>query len=254
MIRKLMGGPLYHAPLPKDVHKAIDLATGTGQWAIDFADEHPNAEVLANDLSPTQPTLIPPNLKFLVDDIEEDWGYEEQPFDFVHACFLTGAIRDWPRLIRQAFTCTKPGGWAEFQDWDINLYSQDGTLSKTSPLRRFQDIVISSRENAGYLMTPGLELEKLMKEAGFVDVTATKFAVPFGPWPKDKTLKEIGTLNYVQLDQSLEAIGMGLFTNMPNPWTPEEVQVFLVDVRKDMTDRGIHSMDDFYVVYGRKPE
>lgn len=244
LIRKIMGGALYHAPLPKDIQRAIDLATGTGLWAIDFADTHTSAEVLANDLSPTQPTLVPPNLKFLVDDIEVDWGYENHPFDFVHACFLVGAIRDWPRLIRQAFACTKPGGWAEFQDWDINLYSQDESLSATSPMRRFQDLVIASREGAGYLTNPGPELEKWMKDAGFVDVKATKYVVPFGPWPKDKALKEIGVLNYVQLDQALDAIGMALLTNMPEPWTPEEVQVFLVNVRKDMTDRKIHSMDN----------
>jgi SAM-dependent methyltransferase len=245
LIRKIMGGALYHAPLPETgVLRAIDLATGTGLWAIDFADLHSDTEVLANDLSPTQPTMVPPNLKFLVDDIEEEWGYEHQPFDFIHACFLVGAIKDWPRLIRQAYNCAKPGGWVEFQDWDINLYSQDGTVTKESPMRKFQDLVITSRESAGYLTNPGPELEKWMKDAGFVDVSATKYLVPFGPWPRDKALKEVGFLNYVQLDQSLEAIAMALLTNGPKPWTPEEVQVFLVDVRKDMMDRKVHAMNE----------
>ena len=244
LIRTIMGGDLYHAPIPKGIQRAIDLATGTGLWAVEFADAMPDTQVIANDLSPTQPTLVPPNLKFLVDDIEEDWGYEDQPFDFVHACFLVGAIRDWPRLIQQAFACTKPGGWVEFQDWDINLYSQDETMTKESPLRRFQDIVIAAREGAGYLANPGPRLEQWMKDAGFVDIKVTKYVVPFGPWPKDKALKDMGFLNYLQLDQSLDAIAMALLTNMPEPWTPAEVEVFLVDVRKDMKNRSIHSMDE----------
>jgi hypothetical protein len=46
---------------------------------------------------------VPPNLEFIVDDVEDEWGYEHQPFDFIHARFLAGAIRDWPRLMKQAF-------------------------------------------------------------------------------------------------------------------------------------------------------
>ncbi|KAJ4196191.1 hypothetical protein NW759_016423 [Fusarium solani] len=37
--------------------RVLDLGTGTGIWAIDFADEHPETEVIGVDLSPTQPEL-----------------------------------------------------------------------------------------------------------------------------------------------------------------------------------------------------
>jgi hypothetical protein len=45
---------------------------------------------------------VPPNLHFEIDDIENEWVYSSQ-FDLIHARILGGAIRDWPRLIRQAF-------------------------------------------------------------------------------------------------------------------------------------------------------
>ncbi|KAI8247308.1 Secondary metabolism regulator LAE1 [Colletotrichum sp. SAR 10_77] len=38
------------------VKRVLDVGTGTGLWAIDFADEHPDAEVLGTDLSPVQTT------------------------------------------------------------------------------------------------------------------------------------------------------------------------------------------------------
>jgi hypothetical protein len=76
-------------------------------------------QVVGNDLSPIQPPLyvycslsvhnilkfhsIPPNLQFYVDDIEDEWGYEDTPLDYIHARFLVGAILDWPKLIHQAF-------------------------------------------------------------------------------------------------------------------------------------------------------
>lgn len=48
----------------------LDLGTGTGIWAIDVADEFPNTEVVANDLSPIQPPNVPVNVRFEVDDVE----------------------------------------------------------------------------------------------------------------------------------------------------------------------------------------
>jgi SAM-dependent methyltransferase len=50
------GNRLYWAPL-KDPKRVIDIGTGTGIWAIDFADAHPETEVIGVDLSPGQPTL-----------------------------------------------------------------------------------------------------------------------------------------------------------------------------------------------------
>lgn len=50
-------GQLYLAPIPEDVQNVLDIGTGTGIWAIDFADEFPSARVIGTDLSPTQPNL-----------------------------------------------------------------------------------------------------------------------------------------------------------------------------------------------------
>jgi len=42
-------------------------------------------------------------VKFIVDDIEDEWLYENDPFDFIHARFLVFSIRDFPKLIKQAY-------------------------------------------------------------------------------------------------------------------------------------------------------
>ena len=58
---------LYLSPL-SDPRKIIDIATGTGRWAIEMADKFPHAQVIGTDLSPIQPVLVPPNLQFEIDD------------------------------------------------------------------------------------------------------------------------------------------------------------------------------------------
>ena len=54
---RTLGGKLHLAPIPGDVQNVLDIGTGTGIWAMDFADEHPSARVIGTDLSPIQPGL-----------------------------------------------------------------------------------------------------------------------------------------------------------------------------------------------------
>ena len=57
MLLRTLGGKLHLAPIPRDIQNALDVGTGTGIWAIDFADEYPSARVVGTDLSPTQPGM-----------------------------------------------------------------------------------------------------------------------------------------------------------------------------------------------------
>jgi SAM-dependent methyltransferase len=95
-------GKLCLAPLSSNVSHVLDIGTGTGIWAIDFADEHSSAAVLGTDLSPIQPTWVPPNLKFEIDDCEAEWAYPDNHFDYIHIRSLFGCVKDWHRLYAQA--------------------------------------------------------------------------------------------------------------------------------------------------------
>jgi len=244
LILKAMGDRLYYAPIDSTLQRVIDLATGTGMWAIAFADQHPSAEVIGNDLSPTQPTSVPPNVKFIVDDIEDEWGYETQPFDFVHARFLAGAVADWPRLMQQVFNCTKAGGWAEFQDWNTFIYTRDDSIPPESAIARFHAMAGGAREAQGFDMKPGTSLERWMKNAGFSNIQAHKICLPLGPWPKERSKKEIGVYNLLQMQAAVEAICLGTLPHAPQPWTYEEIQVFLAEIRRDFRDRKFHGQYD----------
>lgn len=67
---KLFGGRLFFAPLSRTTppRSMLDIATGTGDWAIKMGDLFPQTEVVATDLSPIQPRNVPPNVSFYVED------------------------------------------------------------------------------------------------------------------------------------------------------------------------------------------
>ncbi|KAL1994558.1 hypothetical protein VTN49DRAFT_2028 [Thermomyces lanuginosus] len=248
----LMHRKLYLAPI-KNPQRVIDLATGTGIWAIDFADEHPQAEVIGCDLSPTQPSVVPPNVKFLVDDIESDWAYESNPFDFIHARSLAVSIRNYEKVIRESYRSVKPGGWVEFQDWDGYPTSEDGSHKGTG-LQRFYDEVYGAFEGAGYEVRPGIKLEQWFKDAGFVNIHVEKFIIPYGIWPKDRYLKKVGAWCQTQAEAlGFEGFAMAALTRFKN-WTKEEVMVLASQARADGKRRDIHMYFDYYVVYGQRPE
>ncbi|KAL1995164.1 hypothetical protein VTN49DRAFT_1351 [Thermomyces lanuginosus] len=248
---RLLDRKLYLAPI-KNPQRVIDLATGTGIWAIDFADQHPQAEVFGCDLSPTQPTLVPPNVKFLVDDIESEWAYDNDPFDFIHARYLVVSIRDFGKLIKQCYRSVKPGGWVEFQDWDGYPYSEDGSLDGTG-LQKYFNEVYGAFEEAGYETRPGTKLEQWFKDAGFVNIHVEKFRVPYGVWPKDPHFKNLGAWMQAQAEAGLEGGALAALTRFKE-WTKEDVLFLASEARADGRKRSIHTMFNFYVVYGQRPE
>lgn len=102
ILLQLLDNKLHLAPLSDDVTDALDIGTGTGIWAIEYADQHPSCEITGTDLSFIQPSSVPPNVRFVIEDAEEQWIFNKR-FDYVHVRVMIASIRDWPRLIWQGF-------------------------------------------------------------------------------------------------------------------------------------------------------
>ncbi|KAL1980698.1 hypothetical protein VTN96DRAFT_3615 [Rasamsonia emersonii] len=255
---------LFLAPIGPSPQRVLDLCTGTGIWASDFFDQFPSVEVIGNDLSlkMSQPDegysdeyaiIRPPNLKFIVEDVEEEWQYESNHFDFIHARGLLFSIRNMERLIQQAYNCTKPGGWVEFQDWDPTIYSDDGSTAG-STIERYYTTICDAYEKAGYCAKPGPSLERWFRQAGFVDIQVTKYRIPLGSWPEDRYHQKLGTRNLVQLETGgLEAMATAVLTQHEG-WSAEQVNDLIAQTNRDARNEHIHGLFDFYIVYGRKSE
>ncbi|KAL3422992.1 methyltransferase domain-containing protein [Phlyctema vagabunda] len=242
---------LHWAPIGSNPQRILDLGTGTGIWAIEMGDAYPSAEIIGNDLSPIQPSLVPPNVKFEVDDIENTWLFSA-PFDYIHCRYLAGSLMDWPKLMEQAFENTKPGGWVEFHDFDMKFYSTDGTFVENSAPDVWTREIVEGIKKIGREPEPGPKLEGWVRDAGFENVFHQVLPIPVGPWPKDRRLKEIGACDLSMFLEGLEGISLRVLT-MASGWSSEEVLAFLPGVRRDLKNRRIHALHNFHVVFAQKP-
>ena len=175
----ILDGRLYCAPINDKPKRCLDVCTGTGIWAIDFADEFPDAEVIGTDLSPIQPSWVPPLCKFLIDDVESDWMYDEA-FDFIHGRGRGGAIQNWPRYYEQVYRHLKPLGWIEQQEYETWHQSDDETMHDCPNVKQWQEVLIETAEKSGKKLRIAKEQKQHMINAGFVNVSEEVYKVGYG--------------------------------------------------------------------------
>ncbi|KAK0375995.1 UMTA protein [Colletotrichum limetticola] len=176
----LLDDKLFLAPIG-DSLQVLDVGTGTGIWAIDFADMYPSTEVIGVDISPIQPDWVPPNCKFQIDDIEQPWTWPISHFDYVHISHLEGSVADWPALYAQAFAHIKSGGFVEVKEIDVEL-------SEDRVNERWGKVMLKAMDRLGKTGTQSRNhgIAKGLEAAGFVGIVEQQWAAPIGAWPKSR--------------------------------------------------------------------
>ncbi|KAL3460443.1 hypothetical protein BJX64DRAFT_278482 [Aspergillus heterothallicus] len=242
MCKLLTGGRLFLAPL-RNPRNIVDIGTGSGIWPIELASIFPNAQITGTDLSPCQPDEVPENVHFIVDDCREDWLWNQNSLDYIHAGHMSGALPSYKDLLRKMFDHLKPGGWAECQEFDTMVKSDDGTMPPLTdelgayPFQDWCDLQI----RAGQSTDPPRQfrvahrIARGMRDIGFIDVQEYIFKAPVNPWSPDPQLHTIGKWNESNILEALSGWSYKPLTTLS--WSKPEIEVFLVQVRKSVQDR-----------------
>ncbi|KAK3368361.1 S-adenosyl-L-methionine-dependent methyltransferase [Podospora didyma] len=238
-------------PKKDGAKRVLDLGTGTGIWCIEYADEHHGAEVIGVDLSPVQPSFVPPNCSFEIDDLEKDWTWSK-PFDFIFSRFMTGSFANNKEIVKKVYDQLEPGGWFEAQDMAVPFGCDDGTLTPDSHLSTWCERLMESMEAFGRPLTAAQNWKAYMEEAGFEDVVEKVYKWPTNAWPLDRKYKTLGEWVLYNMDQVLEPAIMAPGTRALG-WTREEAIILAAMARKDLRNPRIHAYWPIHVVYGRKP-
>lgn len=151
----------------------------------------------------------------------------------------------------------KPGGWIELQE----IHHKPRSAHPDRQLVQEDNAVVGfwAHINRGLAelgvdldMVAGGMLAGLMGQLGFVHVTERIFHVPIGTWPRNKVLKTVGLYWRTILLDGLQAIALGPLTRGLH-WRREQVEVFLMDVRRAYHDNAALMYMPLHIIYAQKP-
>ena len=96
---------------------------------------------------------------------------------------------------------TKPGGYVELAEAEGIIYDNE-TGEEAAPgngYRAFLERLAEAMRLSGRAPVATASLLKgFLKDAGFENVVVSRVKQPWGPWPKDPKLKQIGAMNLLQ--------------------------------------------------------
>ncbi|KAL0768287.1 hypothetical protein CaCOL14_009262 [Colletotrichum acutatum] len=207
--------------------------------------------VLGIDLSPIQPGWIPPNVKFLVDDAEDDWLNGDN-YDLVHFRMMGMSLKKIDKVIASSYKHLKNGGWIEFQELHGEVQCDDGTVQEDDTVKRFWEMGNEAFSLFGLQFHNARNMKPRLEAAGFKNIQCEVKKCPIGTWPKDPTLRLVG--KYMQ--EALSGVAAAFVGKPFEALGIEAVerQVWLATLRKAIKDRNAHRYMNQYFWYAQKPE
>ena len=130
----------------------------------------------------------------------------------------------------------------------------DGAISPDHPVAQYWSLINEGLGNLGvqFHAMADERMKRMMENCGYVNVTERVFQIPIGTWPKNRILKTVGLYWRTILLDGLQAIALGPMMRGCG-WTREEVELFLIDVRRGYHDNDCLAYMRLHVVYGQKP-
>lgn len=181
--------------------RVADVGTGTGIWAIQFAQQHPDVHVVGFDLE--VPTLHPDctqpaNVHFAIQDLMATWpteGLAAGPFDLIHCRQVLLNVPDPAAVLRRLFENLRPGGLVEIREyWNPMVSERDDVVGDHEKSGKDTDIPLLVEWHRGTVQaaaTLGCDhgyaarLPDSLRNAGFSEVQVRDSKVPLGGWAPD---------------------------------------------------------------------
>ncbi|KAI9317658.1 S-adenosyl-L-methionine-dependent methyltransferase [Dichotomocladium elegans] len=240
-----------HVPMD-NVHDILECACGTGLWALEVAQAHPNCNVVGIDIVP--PTNersglpsqgIPDNVTYQHVDLLTALPQADCSFDYVYERDVAHImpIKQWPVLIKEFYRIIRPGGFLELVEYDILFRNPGPVLALVNEWYKIAASTLGV--DPGYAES----IPTFLREGGFEEVQVKVYDIPIGEWPTDPVQRRYGFLYKEQMKT--------LFKSMQRWWlseldVSEDEYVKVCNAAIDEFDE-YHSIARWKIVTARKP-
>lgn len=123
-------------------------------------------------------------MHFEVDDLEKEWTYKPDYFDFIHSRDVAMAIKDWGRYISQIYKHAAPGATVEIAENCLEkFFCDDGTYPEDSALNKWSAAFCPSVAKMGaHPYNTSADYKRWLEEAGFINIQVHEFKIPLGTY------------------------------------------------------------------------
>ncbi|KAG9098734.1 hypothetical protein FS749_003116 [Ceratobasidium sp. UAMH 11750] len=212
---KIMVGGNYVAPLPglnagAGPQSVLDVCSGSGQWALEIAQEFPFAKVVGIDLSKPalgRESMIPSNASFVIGDIsEQEFPFESYSFDVVHMRMVP-SIQERTAIYKEMHRILRPGGLILLDEPGEHVSHTGSRLPPelvtlthaalaTPHFREVKspapDPARTGSEEDVWSLATRIASDLYGSPSMWANVHEKKFAVPMGVWADDETGQKAG--------------------------------------------------------------
>ena len=257
LLGEIFGG-LYRAPLEKsNVRRVLDLGCGTGNWAIDFAKQYPEAEVYGVDITEDpQWQNAPANCTLSVADFENSrtWYFlcADNKFDVIHGRMIVAAVRDWPTLFARCFEHLTPGGWIELQDVHWHVECEQDIATSASRFLTFGELLEEGARKIGLSPRVPDEYPEMLMKAGFAQVKTEPFRMITGSWPEDERERHLGEMGLANMNLGIRGFSKRVFTGVLG-WSTEAHEKFIQEVLAELEECRYRLYLPLTVCFAQKP-
>lgn len=237
----------FLAPLEQP-SSILDVGCGTGRWAMELAQQFPNAQVIGVDLVSTERfttgygLLKPPdNYTFVRGNALEGLPFDANSFDFVHQRLLVAALpRDrWLPVVRELERVTRPDGWVELAECGT---PQD---DPSNPYPRLWDTWIAFCRTRGIDFTIGRSIGAMLQQGGLQQVQQHEVLFPMGKWGG-----RVGVMSSEDCLAVGKALGPGVVA--AGIVSADQYDALLEATTAQFSRPTGQSILSFYIAYGQK--
>jgi len=237
------------------IHSVLDIASGSGEWAIATAQAYPHMQVVGVDSDAQMIDSARAQAKARgVDNVSftsmhpfQALDMPDGSFDLVNACFINGLIlaEAWPKVLQEFWRVTRPGGRIRLTENELPITNNPAFANLGGMISRALYLTRRSFSPEGRLLSITPALKRLLQDAGCQDTRQVVYVTNFSAGMEAHTVLSRDFSRTYQLALPF-LINAGVTTQ-------EEVEQLYQQMQVGMQSDDFCAVVLYLTVWGKKP-